>query len=129
MESWLATHALEVLFGLIVATSGGVAGWNKRRDRQLKECRARCKQLTADLNKARRDYGQSLEFNLKDRWMIRQLGKMVREYRRKLGIEEGDLLLELYDQAEAEARTRQLAAGVGIHITTSHTTEESLTDE
>ncbi|MFL6228041.1 MAG: hypothetical protein ACJ741_04620 [Pyrinomonadaceae bacterium] len=128
MESWLATHALEVLFTLIVATSGGVAGWNKRRDRQLKECRAKCKQLTADLKRARRDYGQSLEFNLQDRWTIRELAKMVSDYRRQLKLPDGDILLDLYRKAEAEIRVRRLPAG--IHVTSSHPSEEeTFTDE
>jgi uncharacterized membrane protein YccC len=128
MDSWLASHALEVIFGAVVALSAGWAGLQKRRDRQLKECRSKCRKLTVDLERARRDYYQSLEFNMQDRWTIRQLAFKVSDYRKQLNLPEGDILLELYRQAEAESRARRLPAG--IHITASRQEdEERFTDE
>lgn len=127
MESWLAQHLIEIFLGAIATGASGWVGLNRRRERQLKECRAKCKKLGEDLKRAQRDYGQSLEFNLQDRWTIYELAKMVRDYRRELKLAEGDILLELHEKAKAESRARQLTAG--IHVTSSHQIEESYSNE
>lgn len=126
MSNWLAQHALEVIFAIIVALSGGWVGLNKRRERQLSECRARCRKQDQELKILRRDYHQSLEFNLQDRWTIRELAKMVRDLRHQLKLPEIDILLEVYTRAEAEMRARRLSAS--LHITSSPQAE-ALSDD
>lgn len=127
MEDWLATHALQAFSALVVALSGGAVGANKRLWRNLKACQKRCRKLQSDLKRAQTDYLQSLEFNFQDRWTIRELAKMVRDYRKQLQLPEEDILLEIYTRAEAETRARRLSASV--HITSSPQIEESYSDE
>jgi hypothetical protein len=127
MEAWLATHVFEVVLAVILALSSGWVGLTKRQRRQLKECRQQCRKLTTEVKVARADYQQSLEFNFMDRITIRELAKMVRDHRKELGRDEGDILLEVYDRAQSEMRARRLSASA--HTTSSPHVGEFLSDE
>jgi hypothetical protein len=124
---WLSAHALEVLLATVVFLSSGGAGLTKRLRRQLQESRQESRKLRTELGRLRREHELSLEFNLKDRWTIRELAKMVRDARRRLGDPEGDILLEVYEMAEAELRARRLSASV--HSTSSSDIQDFLSNE
>ena len=127
MYSWLTNHALEIIAAAIVALSSGAIGFNKRLWRQVKEQRAENAKLRRELARVRKEHSLVLEFNFKDRWTIRELAKMVRECRLKMCEPEGDILLEVYDKAEAELNARRLSAS--LHTTSSPQLREFLSDE
>jgi hypothetical protein len=127
MESWLASHALEVIFGVIVALSGGWIGLHKRLRRQYKESRAEAGKLKRELARTRQEHELAKEFNLKDRWTIEELAAMVHDYREQLGLPEQNILVVLNRKAEARLHARRLSAS--IHTTSSPAVEEFLSDE
>lgn len=127
MEAWLAKYALELLAVTIVALASGWVGLNKRQRRQLRESRAEARKLNRELGRVRREYGLALEFNLKDRWTIRELARMIRDLRKELGRPEGDILLEVYERSEAELNARRLSAS--LHTTSPPQIEDFLSDE
>jgi NAD(P)H-dependent flavin oxidoreductase YrpB (nitropropane dioxygenase family) len=120
MQAWLASH-WELIFAICTAFAGGWIGVNRRRDRQLKECRENCRKLTARNKMLQRDYTQVLEFNFQDRYTIRQLGLMVGHLRKQLNLPEVDILLTLSVEAEQEMKARRLAAQHGIHQSSATT--------
>jgi hypothetical protein len=124
---WLSAHALEVLLATVVFLSSGGVGLTRRLRRLVKESRRELGQLRKENERLKRDYTLSLEFNLKDRWTIRELATMVRDYRGRLKLPEIDILLEVYTHAEAEMRARRLSAS--IHSTSSPQMEDFLSDE
>lgn len=127
MESWLATHALEVIFAVIVTASSGSVGLTKRLRRQARELRAENGRLRRELSRTRNEHSLSLEFNMKDRLTIQDLAEMVHDYRKQLNLPELNLLVHLNAKAEARFNTRRLSAGV--HITSSQQPEDYLSDE
>lgn len=127
MDSWLSTHALEALFAFVVLVSGGGVGLTKRFRRRFKECTADNRRLRLELRRVRAEHTLVLEFNFKDRWTIRELALMVRDYRQRAGEPDGDILLELYARADAELKARQLSAS--MHTTSSPQIEEFLSDD
>jgi hypothetical protein len=106
---WLAEHP-EAILALFAAIAGGWVGLNRRQARQLKECRERCRRQVLRLKRLDRDYTEALEFNFQDRSTIRKLAVMVRDFRKRLGEPEIDLLLTLYEDADAEMKARRLSA-------------------
>lgn len=127
MESWLATHAFELFLAFVLAASSGAAGLTKRFRRRFKECTADNLKLRRELERVRGEHVLVLEFNFKDRWTIRELALMVRDYRKRAGEPDGDILLELYEKAEAELRARRLSAS--LHTTSSPQFGELLSDD
>lgn len=109
---WLAfATAIAGFFGTYLATR------NKRaieeRDaykKQLEKKEKTCSRLT-------RDYIQALEFNMQDRFTIRELAMMVRDYRKQLNLPHADFLLELYERAQADVDAQRTDLQRSIHQT------------
>jgi hypothetical protein len=109
MAQWLASH-LEVFALLIAALVGGEIGLNQRRGRRLKECKLVCAKQVKTIIRLRRDYKLSLEYNFQDRYTIRKLAVMVRDYETRLNIPPRDILLALYDDSDNETLARRMTA-------------------
>lgn len=109
MQAWLASNYIFIL-GIIAALASGYVGLNRRQKRQLDECRKACVFKDETILKLRRAYKQTLEFNFQDRTTIRKLALLVREYEGRLGMPQRDILLAIYDEAEAEMKARRLPA-------------------
>lgn len=109
MTSWLAAN-----WGLIVATAaalaGGWVGLNRKRSRELRECRRKSEAQAKTIQRFRREYTQVLEFNFQDRYTIRKLANMVADLRARAGLPQVDILLAVYNEADREMRARQLSA-------------------
>jgi hypothetical protein len=127
METWLATHTFEAFLTFVLIVSSGGIGLTKRFRRRFKECRAELRKTRRELERVHGEHRLVLEFNFKDRWTIRELALMVRDYRKRAGEPDGDILLELHEKAEAELKARRLSAS--LHTTSSPMIEEFLSDD